>query len=103
MHQKLFCSRAEAVRREKFLKKQKSKKFPEQLVDGLRRSCGVSSAGRALESHSRGRGFDPHTLHHTPRFLTGRRESVPIASGRSSRSPYGSTNKTYYYQFLRKN
>ena len=24
---------------------------------------GRSSAGRALESHSRGRGFDPHRLH----------------------------------------
>ena len=25
---------------------------------------GRSSVGRALESHSRGRGFDPHRLHH---------------------------------------
>ena len=27
-------------------------------------SWGRSSVGRALESHSRGRGFDPHRLHH---------------------------------------
>ncbi len=28
---------------------------------------GRSSVGRALESHSRGRGFDPHRLHHSGR------------------------------------
>ena len=28
---------------------------------------GSSSVGRALESHSRGRGFDSHLLHHNPR------------------------------------
>ncbi len=30
---------------------------------------GRSSAGRALESHSRGRGFDPHRLHHSTRGI----------------------------------
>ena len=36
-----------------------------QSPDSFRRVRGCSSAGRALESHSRGRGFDPHQLHNT--------------------------------------
>ena len=32
---------------------------------------GRSSAGRALEWHSRGRGFDPHRLHHIALQATG--------------------------------
>ena len=33
------------------------------LLPSRRRSWGLSSAGRALESHSRGQGFDPPRLH----------------------------------------
>ena len=46
---------------------------------------GSSSVGRALESHSRGRGFDSHLLHHFPRRVRAGQVSarLPNATGRA--------------------